>query len=292
MEMEYTPLPLATFFDVQAVVNIAYYKLASDYVFSGESHFFWEFIYVDRGSIIVNADSECYYLQAGELAFHRPYEFHAFRSVGASDIAVVSFCCESEAMHRLEKKVLRLHQREKQCLKLLLEEAQQSFQYFENDPPRVNLRKKDTAPWGCDQLLKLYLEQFLICICRRDDNVRFSQRAVTSMQFHRHLLLAQQAGDYLSEHYAEPITLSALASALGVSVSQLKRVFREQLGQSVIGYLTALRISEAKRLIREGDLTFTQIAERVGIESIYYFSNLFKKHTGMSPSEYEKSLKE
>ena len=57
-------------------------------------------------------------------------------------------------------------------------------------------------------------------------------------------------------------------------------------------YLTALRIGEAKRLIREGNLTFTQIAERIGIESIYYFSNLFKKQTGMSPTEYEKTLKE
>ena len=79
---------------------------------------------------------------------------------------------------------------------------------------------------------------------------------------------------------------------LGISVSQLKRVFHEQIGQSMVSYLTALRIGEAKRLIREGNLTFTQIAERIGIESIYYFSNLFKKQTGMSPTEYEKTLKE
>lgn len=44
----------------------------------------------------------------------------------------------------------------------------------------------------------------------------------------------------------------------------------------MVRYLTALRIGEAKRLIREGNLTFTQIAERIGIESIYYFSNLLK----------------
>lgn len=56
--------------------------------------------------------------------------------------------------------------------------------------------------------------------------------------------------------------------------------------------LHLVRFGEAKRLIREGNLTFTQIAERIGIESIYYFSNLFKKQTGMSPTEYEKTLKE
>ena len=115
---------------------------------------------------------------------------------------------------------------------------------------------------------------------------------ITSTQFHQHLLLAQQARDYLAAHYSESITLPSLAAALGISVSQLKRVFHEQIGQSMVRYLTALRIGEAKRLIREGNLTFTQIAERIGIESIYYFSNLFKKQTGMSPTEYEKTLKE
>ncbi len=47
--------------------------------------FFWEFIYVDRGSIVVTAGADKYFLKAGELAFHCPYEFHSFQSVGASD---------------------------------------------------------------------------------------------------------------------------------------------------------------------------------------------------------------
>ena len=221
MKMEYTPIPLATVFDVDAIVNISYYKLENGYVFSGESHVFWEFSYVDRGSIVVTAGADKYFLKAGELAFHCPYEFHSFQSVGASDVMVVAFCCESEAMHRLEKKVLLLHQREKQCLKPLMDEAQQAYQYFENDPALVNLRKKPTAPWGSDQIVKLYLEQLLIWICRRDDNLRFSQRAVTSTQFHQHLLLAQTARDYLAAHYAEAITLSSLAAALGAEICRI-----------------------------------------------------------------------
>ena len=88
MKMEYTPIPLATVFDVDAIVNISYYKLENGYVFSGESHFFWEFIYVDRGSIVVTAGADKYFLKAGELAFHCPYEFHSFQSVGASDVMV------------------------------------------------------------------------------------------------------------------------------------------------------------------------------------------------------------
>ena len=59
----------------------------------------------------------------------------------------------------------------------------------------------------------------------------------------------------------------------------------------MVNYLTALRIGQAKRLIQEGRLNFTQVAEAVGYDSIYYFSSLFKKQTGMTLSEYSKSLK-
>lgn len=289
--MEYASEPLRTVFDVAAIVNIAYYKLPSNYIFAGERHKFWEFIYVDRGNLIVTAGAKKYLLNAGELAFHCPDEFHAFQALGASNVVVVSFFCGSEAMHRFERKVLPLHLPEKQSLQALVAEASLLYQYFENDPPQINLQKNKNAPWGSDQLIKNYLEQLLICICRRDDNIQVEARAISSTQVHHRLLIAQQAKDYLNSCYAEKITLASLSTALGVSTSYLKRIFREHVGQSVMEYLSALRIGEAKRLVRQGDLNFTQIAQQVGYDSIYYFSFIFKKRTGMSLTEYAKSLK-
>ncbi len=64
------------------------------------------------------------------------------------------------------------------------------------------------------------------------------------------------------------------------------------MGRSVVNYLTDLRLGQAKRMIREGNLNFTQVAEYVGYDSIYYFSALFKKRTGMTLTEYAKSLKD
>ena len=154
------------------------------------------------------------------------------------------------------------------------------------------MRKKENAPWGADQLIKTYLEQLLIHICRRDDNVRFAQRAVSGNSTARGLILAQRIKDYLNEHYTEKISLESLSAEMSVSTTQLKRTFREQIGQSMVNYLTSLRIAEAKRMIREGNLNFTQVAERVGYDSIYYFSALFKKRTGMTLTEYAKSMKD
>lgn len=290
--MAYTQIQLQTSFHIDFLVAISYYKLSAAYARPGETHPFWEFVYVDRGSVVVTAGADTYYLNAGEMVFHRPGEFHDVRPIGQADIIVACFGCESEAMQRLEHKVILLHTREKNHLKLLIEEAQHVYTYFENEPAQIDLSKKESAPWGSDQLIKTYLEQFLIYVCRRDDNVQLSQRSVSSERLHHNLVLKQQATDYLAEHYNERITLDSLASALGISVPQLKRLFREQIGQSMVAYLTALRISEAKRLIRQGQITFTQVAEAVGYENIYYFSTLFKKQTGLTPTEYAKSLKD
>jgi len=290
--MELHPIPLETTFDVQAIENISYYRCPRDYNFPGEAHSCWEFLYVDRGSVVVTAGSNIYFMKAGELAFHLPGEFHSFQAVGETDIIVVSFYCSSEAMHRLEQKVLLLHRKEKEQLKLLVDEAQQVYKHFENDPPYIRMVKRDTAPWYSDQMIKTYLEQLFILICRRDDNIGFSQRTVSPKRTNQGPLLAQRVTDYLREHYREHITLNDLASVFGVSVSQIKRVFQDQVGRSMVNYLTDLRIGEAKRMIRDGNLNFTQVADAVGYDSIYYFSSLFKKRTGMTPTEYSKSLKD
>ena len=290
--MELNLIPLETSFDIRAIANISFYRCPLGYHFPGESHDFWEFLYVDRGSVVVTAGSNRYFMKSGELAFHLPGEFHSFQTVGEADIIVVSFDCGSEAMHRLEQKVLLLHRKEKEQLKLLVDEAQQVYKHFENDPPYIRMVKEDSAPWASDQMIKNYLELFFILICRRDDTVGFSQRAISSSRPNQGVVLAQRAKDYLQLHFREHITLGSLASALGVSVSQIKRVFQDQVGRSMVNYLTDLRIGQAKRMIREGNLNFTQVAEQVGYDSIYYFSALFKKRTGMTLTEYAKSLKD
>ena len=117
--MQLHPITLETTFHIHALENISYYRCPQDYVFPGESHECWEFLYVDRGSVVVTAGSTVYFMKAGELAFHLPGEFHSFHTIGEADIIVVSFYSNSSAMHKLEQKVLLLHSREKNQLKMI-----------------------------------------------------------------------------------------------------------------------------------------------------------------------------
>lgn len=284
---------LDSVFDVTDLINISYYKLPKHYEFPGESHEFWELLYVDRGALTVTAGAESFLLRAGELVFHAPLEFHSFQTVepGPVDVIVIAFDCESTPMAAFEHHIVFLCDKEKQRLMDLVDESAASYVHFDNVAPLVDLRKKDTAPFGGDQMIRTSLEQLLICCCRRSDNISIRCRIMGTNQLRHSAQIAQQAKKYLDENFCEKLTLERLAEQVGVSVSHLKRVFKEQTGMSVGAYLTGLRISEAKRLIRQDHVNFTQVGALVGYESIYYFSALFKKQTGMTLTEYARSVR-
>ena len=73
--------------------------------------------------------------------------------------------------------------------------------------------------------------------------------------------------------------------------SQLQKLFHQQTGGGVMEYFGRMKIRAARQMIREGHLNFTQIAEKLGFQSVHYFSRRFKLLTGMSPSQYAKSVK-
>lgn len=93
----------------------------------------------------------------------------------------------------------------------------------------------------------------------------------------------------MRERLAEPITLADLAGEVHLSVYHLVRVFKDATGATPYRYLTRLRIDEAKRLLRDTDLTISQIAGRCGFAGPAALSTAFLRHTGTRPSAYRDS---
>ena len=105
-------------------------------------------------------------------------------------------------------------------------------------------------------------------------------------------LQAILAIDYLNEHYAEPeLNLNGLCSYLGISASHFSSLFKEYTGMTFMEKLTAIRIEKAKELLTDTTLRNYEIAERVGYLDPHYFSIVFKKATGQSPSDYSRETK-
>ena len=87
------------------------------------------------------------------------------------------------------------------------------------------------------------------------------------------------------------LTLGDLARYAGVSESTIKAAFRDHIGQGALAYFIGMKMAAAKVYIREGDYNLTQIADRLGYNSIHYFSRRFRLLYGMSPTEYARSIK-
>lgn len=90
---------------------------------------------------------------------------------------------------------------------------------------------------------------------------------------------------YLVEHLSEETTSESLARRFSVSPSKLERDFKRAIGMSSHEFLTACRVGEAERLLRDGKKSVAEVSSALGFTSETYFYRFLKKHTGMSPGE-------
>ncbi|SDC96279.1 two-component system, response regulator YesN [Paenibacillus sp. UNCCL117] len=93
---------------------------------------------------------------------------------------------------------------------------------------------------------------------------------------------------YIDDHLEGPVTLTAVARHIGFSAYYLSRLFREETGISFNEYIAKQRIAKAVHLLQTTSLRVYEVGNAVGIPSYRYFTALFRKYTGLSPTEYRK----
>ena len=101
----------------------------------------------------------------------------------------------------------------------------------------------------------------------------------------------EQIHDLLLKRYYEHFTLSHLGEQYHVDPTYLSRVFSQRYGESITAFIARIRIEKAIELMIRKQ-SFEAISFEVGYEDYNYFSRVFRKQTGMSPSEYKKKLEE
>ena len=100
---------------------------------------------------------------------------------------------------------------------------------------------------------------------------------------------ARQGAQYLRQNYSRAIGVEDLARHTGISRSYLYRAFQAEFGCSPSQYLTRYRLQRACQLLRHSQLTVSAVAASVGYEDPFYFSRVFRREKGVSPSEYRNS---
>ena len=133
------------------------------------------------------------------------------------------------------------------------------------------------------EMLEMYLRQIFIMLKRyfasnlKTDNARVVEEI-------------DKATLYFNEHYSEDISIDEYAQNNHVSVSWFIRNFKHCTGSTPMQYILSKRIYNAEILLQDSTYNITEISEIVGYDNPLYFSRIFKKVKGLSPSEYRKSI--
>lgn len=260
-------------------------------------------LYVIRdGNMYLQEDGVRYHLKAGDFFLLEPGLYHEGYQRAACDYYYAHFTHAD--MHRVED--------DKNAMALLAEKRRQSlisYNLDDADPtdPITYLPKQFHLSGGeFNSVLRSAVE----CYDGREEH--YKRRTSTQIHgflldvAHDHLLaqncsqerklkksevIAEQLIHYLNQNYAKRLTSSEISEMFEVNFDYINRVFSNMTGSPIYTYINILRIYNAKQLIATTDLPFSEIAYLVGIEDRFYFSKLFRKMTGMSPTEYYKEVR-
>ena len=160
--------------------------------------------------------------------------------------------------------------------------------YVGNSPTYGYLFKEmilelQTCRVGYEALLSMYLEQIFVLVQRS----RLDKSPVVSSHLQEEMGIARR---YFQEHYNEDINIEEYALSRNMSVSYFLKKFKEVTTKSPMQYILGIRISNAVSLLESTDYNVTEISTIIGYDNPLYFSRIFKKQKGVSPSDYRKQL--
>ncbi|BFK28962.1 helix-turn-helix domain-containing protein [Blautia producta] len=101
----------------------------------------------------------------------------------------------------------------------------------------------------------------------------------------------QLATQYIKKHYNENLSINGLAELYNMSPNYFSSVFKRELDQSAVNYITEVRMEKAREYLKDTDLSVIEIAENVGYEDSQYFFRVFKKTTGVTPLQYRQQYR-
>jgi len=285
-EITYVKVPLKNIFNIPRVVSIHCYDLAPDYRYRGEVHDFWEIYFVDRGECTIIVGDEYRPAKQGDMIFIPPNIFHNVECDGvhSASLFIITFDCRSSAMKYFSCKTVRLPRELAPIMKRLIDESVANFTVS-----HYPLEPLPDAPIGGLQLVRIYLEELLICLLRHEQKSERSGAYIAS-KGDMDGRLVSEIRTYLEANVRSRVTVEDIVERFHFGKSHLYDIFKEAYGESIMGYHSRLKIEEAKRLLREERLAVGEIAEMLSYESPEYFSRAFKKATGISPRAFRGML--
>ncbi len=246
-----------------------------NFYYAGESHDFWEMVFVEKGTVGITAGSRVFTCLPGTLIFHKPNEFHRIWNAGTGSIhyTIVSFTAQGYYASKLHNKVITLSGEAEQLMQQLKKQIAQCRGANRFLP---DVFQTQGVPFSrfCSTL-----ELFLYACAETADQPR---KQVTGSA-----AVFAAAVKKMRENIHRPMKAKELAETLHISLSQLKRIFQQYASTGIHEYFLTMKMDRARLLLRQGQ-SVSAAAEAVGFDCPNYFSAAFKREIGVTPGQYRR----
>ena len=251
------------------LLNVTSARYGGDWHSIPHAHSYAELFYIVGGDGQFRIEDQLYPVQSNQLVIVNPNVIHTEVSYDAHPLEYIVLGIEGlelsgseeNSRHRILDYQGSGHILT--CLRHILQET------------------RDAQP-GYEAVCQAYMEILILRLMR---STSFSLVPATAGSSHQCAAVRR----YIDTHYKEPLTLELLAQEAHMNKYYLAHSFKAEYGISPISYLISRRIEESRYLLRETDMSLSQIARILGFSSASYFSQSFRRAQGVSPIEYRKS---
>lgn len=290
----YLDKSLKTTLRVKDILNFMTINIDPKYVDVVEMHDFWEIVYIESGEAIAMADDREVPLFPGDVVFHKPGEVHSIKSANGTTAKAFFICFHStnKAAKIFESLKISLKSEQKKMIYRLYDEARKIYlsrKKYYHSVIFSSSALSPNAPTGAQQLFKIHLEEFLISVIqlveKRANVITYESKEQLEE------LIYQKMVEKITESVYSVVSVEEVCSEFNYGKTYLSQLFKRHSGLSIMQYYNELKVKEAKKLIKDGKLTMSKISEKLGFNNQYYFSRVFKKVEGISPSDYKEQIK-
>lgn len=251
----------------------------------------YEFVLILEGKGYTDWEARRHFFAAGDLLYYRPYRWHNFVTTGPKPTPHVAIHFDYSPRLR------NPHWKKRTPPPDIVIRGAVPFPLQMRLPPRsllLGLFKQIAecsvnSAWGRFRA-KGILIQILHELAFGPCSVRRAKSAAQPIAETVNHARIRRVLQFMDQHYAEPLTLSHLASQAGLSPAHFLRVFKTVMGRAPIEHLIRVRIRQAKQLLADVRLNISEVAYRVGYSDPHYFARQFRASDGLSPSEYRAML--
>ncbi len=282
---EYIKHTINNFVSIRSFQSIYYFELTGINPGVKEYHDFPEIVYVAKGTHELYINDAPYSLVEGQMVIYAPNAIH-YSLYQNSQIAIVSFELESDSIASIYNKIITLTLPQRESLMKIISLGIEVFTPQTPNGHTISMVLKDRTPASQLQTIKNLTELFLIDVY--ESNSKETSTSSTADSGGRKISLFSAIVDYMKANVNTDFSLSQISTEFKISISTLKNLFKSHYNSSPKAYFINLKIEEAKRMIRETSLSFTEISSHLNFSSVHYFSKLFKDKLGVTPSEYAK----